>query len=164
MDGGCYALDCLRLLGPGEPSVTAALADPWSMSREPSGAVADRATAVRLAFPDEATGWFESAFTRDGEFRADVHVSCEHGTVWVQDFIRAHWGHLVAVRHGSVVADERGGGDTTYTEQLRAFAGAVVTGATVPTSAPLSTAEHAVTTMRLIDDAYAAAGLLPRGA
>ena len=25
MDGGCYALDCLRLLGPGEPSVTAAL-------------------------------------------------------------------------------------------------------------------------------------------
>jgi predicted dehydrogenase len=71
-------------------------------------------------------------------------------------------GHLVAVRHRSVVADERGGGDTTYTEQLRAFAGAVVTGATVPTSAPLSTAEHAVTTMRLIDDAYAAAGLLPR--
>jgi len=39
------------------------------------------------------------------------------------------------------------------------FAGAVVTGATVPTSAA-----HAVTTMRLIDDAYAAAGLLPRGA
>jgi predicted dehydrogenase len=158
MDGGCYALDCLRLLGPGEPSVTAALADPWSMSREPSGAVADRATAVRLAFPDEATGWFESAFTRDGEFRADVHVSCEYGTVWVQDFIRAHWGHLVAVRNGSVLADERGGGDTTYVEQLRAFAGAVITGAAVPTSAA-----HAVITMRLIDDAYRAAGLLPRG-
>ncbi len=156
MDGGCYALDCLRLLGPGEPSVTAALADPLSSS---SGAVADRAMAVRLAFPGGATGWFESAFTRDGEFRADVHVSCEHGTVWVQDFIRAHWGHLVAVRHDSVVADERGGGDTTYIEQLRAFAGAVVTGATVPTSAA-----HAVTTMRLIDDAYRAAGLLPRGA
>ena len=156
MDGGCYALDCLRLLGPGEPSVTAALADPLAPSTR---AVADRAMAVRLAFPGGATGWFESAFTRDGEFRADVHVSCEHGTVWVQDFIRAHWGHLVAVRHGSVVADERGGGDTTYAEQLRAFAGAVVTGATVPTSAA-----HAVTTMRLIDDAYAAAGLLPRGA
>ena len=32
MDGGCYAIDCLRLLGAGdgqsEPSVTGALADP----------------------------------------------------------------------------------------------------------------------------------------
>jgi len=156
MDGGCYALDCLRLLGPGEPSVTAALADPCP---GPGGAVADRSMAVRLGFPGGATGWFESAFTRDGEFRADVHVSCEDGTVWVQDFIRAHWGRLVAVRHGSVVADERGGADTTYIEQLRAFAAAVATGATVPTSAA-----HAVTTMRLIDDAYRAAGLLPRGA
>jgi predicted dehydrogenase len=159
MDGGCYAIDCLRLLGPGEPSVTAALADPCGP--EPtgvsSGAVADRAMAVRLAFPGGATGWFESAFTLDGEFRADVHVSCEHGTVWVQDFIRAHGGHLVAVGNGSVLADERGSGDSTYAEQLRAFAAAIAGGSSVPTSAA-----HAVTTMRLIDDAYRAAGLLPR--
>jgi len=158
MDGGCYALDCLRLLGPGEPSVTAALADPLPGGLS-DGAVADRAMAVRLSFPGGATGWFESAFTRDGEFRADVHVSCEDGTVWVQDFIRAHWGRLVAARHGSVIADERGGGDTTYTEQLRAFAAAIASGAAVPTSAG-----HAVTTMALIDDAYRAAGLRPRGA
>jgi predicted dehydrogenase len=158
MDGGCYALDCLRLLGPGEPSVTAALADPLPGGLS-DGAVADRAMAVRLSFPGGATGWFESAFTRDGEFRADVHVSCEDGTVWMQDFIRAHWGRLVAARHGSVIADERGGGDTTYTEQLRAFAAAIASGGEVPTSAG-----HAVTTMALIDDAYRAAGLLPRGA
>jgi predicted dehydrogenase len=155
MDGGCYALDCLRLLGPGEPAVTAALADPYGPSS--GGAVADRAMAVRLSFPGGATGWFESAFTLDGDFRADVHVSCERGTVWVQDFIRAHWGHLVATSDGSVLADERGSGDTTYVGQLRAFADAVVTGAAVPTSAA-----HAVTTMALIDDAYRAAGLLPR--
>jgi predicted dehydrogenase len=160
MDGGCYALDCLRLLGPGEPAVTGALADPvgplsgLSLS---GGAVADRAMAVRLSFPGGATGWFESAFTLDGDFRADVHVSCERGTVWVRDFIRAHWGHLVATSDGSVLADERGSGDTTYVGQLRAFADAVVTGAAVPTSAA-----HAVTTMALIDDAYRAAGLLPR--
>ena len=162
MDGGCYALDCLRLLGPGEPSVIGALADPCGPV-DGAGAVADRAMAVRLLFPGGVSGWFESAFTRDGEFRADVHVSCENGTVWVQDFIRAHWGHLVAVRDGAVLADERGGGDTTYTEQLRAFASAVSSGATVPTSAPFSSALHAVTTMGLIDDAYRAAGLLPRG-
>jgi predicted dehydrogenase len=115
--------------------------------------------AVRLVFPGDATAWFESAFTLDGEFRADVHVSCEQGHVWVQNFIQAHWGHLVAIKNGSVLADERGSGDTTYTEQLRAFAAAVAGGGDVPTSA-----SHAVTTMRLIDDAYRAAGLLPRGA
>jgi predicted dehydrogenase len=152
MDGGCYAIDCLRLLGDGEPSVAGALADPGQPE-----AVADRAMAVRLAFPGGAAGWFESAFTRDGEFRADVHVSCRDGHVWVQDFIRAHRGHLVAVRDGSVIADEHGGGETTYARQLRAFAAAITTGEPVPTSAA-----HAVTTMRLIDDAYRAAGLLPR--
>jgi predicted dehydrogenase len=162
MDGGCYAIDCLRLLGPGEPEVTAAVADPYQRipGRGPdrAGAAADRAMAVRLAFPGDATAWFESAFTLDGEFRADVHVSCQHGHVWMQDFIRAHWGRVVAVRNGSVLADERGSGDTTYTEQLRAFAAAIAGGGDVPTSAA-----HAVTTMRLIDDAYRAAGLLPRG-
>jgi predicted dehydrogenase len=168
MDGGCYAIDCLRLLGPGEPEVTAALADPYQRvpGRGPddpdrvvgSGAAADRAMAVRLAFADDATAWFESAFTLDGEFRADVHVSGQHGHVWLQDFIRPHWGHLVAVRDGSVIADERGGGDTSYTGQLRAFAAAIAGGGDVPTSAA-----HAVTTMRLIDDAYRVAGLLPRG-
>ena len=162
MDGGCYAIDCLRLLGPGDPSVTAALADPYlrvpGRGPDRAGAAADRAIAVRLAFPGDATAWFESAFTLDGEFRADVHVSCQHGHVWVQDFIRAHRGHLVAARDGSVLADERGSGDTTYAYQLRAFAEAIAGGGDVPTSPA-----HAVTTMRLIDDAYRAAGLLPRG-
>jgi predicted dehydrogenase len=164
MDGGCYAIDCLRLLGPGEPEVTGALADPFSPASGavsggsgPEGAVADRAMAVRLAFPGGATAWFESAFTLDGEFQADVHVSCARGRVWMKNFIQAHWGHVVAERDGCVVADEQGSGDTTYTWQLRAFAAAIAGGGAVPTSAA-----HAVATMRLIDDAYRAAGLLPR--
>ena len=161
MDGGCYAVDCLRLLGGGEPSVSGALADPWPSSRGESGdsgKVADRATAVRLAFPGGATGWFESAFTRDGEFRADVHVSCRDGQVWMQNFILAHLGRLVATRNGSVIADEHASGDTTsYTYQLRAFAAAIAAGGPVPTSAA-----QAVATMRVIDDAYRAAGLALR--
>jgi predicted dehydrogenase len=161
MDGGCYAVDCLRLLGGGEPSVSGALADPWPSSRGDSGdcgKVADRATAVRLAFGGGATGWFESAFTRDGEFRADVHVSCRDGQVWMQNFILAHLGRLVATRNGSVIADEHATGDTTsYTYQLRAFATAIAAGGPVPTSAA-----QAVATMRVIDDAYRAAGLALR--
>jgi len=161
MDGGCYAVDCLRLLGGGEPSVSGALADPWPSSRGDSGdcgKVADRATAVRLAFGGGATGWFESAFTRDGEFRADVHVSCRDGQVWMQNFILAHLGRLVATRKGSVIADEHATGDaTSYTYQLRAFAAAIAAGGPVPTSAA-----QAVATMRVIDDAYRAAGLALR--
>ena len=162
MDGGCYAIDCLRLLGAAErrPSVTGALADPGppSPGRGPA-AVADRSTAVRLAFPGGATGWFESTFTRDGEFRADVHAICQNGQVRLDNFIFPHRGRLVATRNGSVVTDEQGGGDSTYVGQLRAFAAAIAADGPVPTSAA-----HAVVTMRLIDDAYRAAGLLPRPA
>jgi predicted dehydrogenase len=150
MDGGCYAIDCLRLIGGDEPSVTGALADP--VVPDPDGATADRSMAVRLAFPGGATGWFESSFTVDGEFRADVHVIGRDGQVRLDNFIFPHRGRLVAT--GTVTADEQGGGDSTYVYQLRAFAAAIATDDPVPTSAA-----HAVTTMRLVDDAYRAAGL-----
>jgi predicted dehydrogenase len=159
MDGGCYALDCLRLLGASdgqsEPSVTGALADPVTDASD--GAAADRSLAVRLAFPGGATGWFESTFTRDGEFRADLHVICEDGLAHLDNFIFPHRGRLLATRDGAVVADETGATDTSYVHQLRAFAAAVADGTPVPTSAA-----HAAVTMKLIDDAYRAAGLAVR--
>jgi len=169
MDGGCYALDCLRLLGAGdgpgdgpgdghgEPTVTGALADP--VVPDPGGAAADRSLAARLSFPGGATGWFESSFTRDGEFRADLHVIGEHGLVWLDNFIFPHRGRLIATKDGAVVADEPGDGEPTYVYQLRAFAAAIAGDGQVPTSAA-----HAAVTMRLIDDAYRAAGLRPRPA
>jgi predicted dehydrogenase len=161
MDGGCYVIDCLRLLGAGEgqsvPTVTGALADPVAL--DSGGAVADRSLAVRLTFPGGATGWFESTFTRDGEFRADLHVICRDGLVHLDNFIFPARGRLTATRDGAVVADESGDGESTYVYQLRAFAAAIVSGDPVPTSA-----EHAAVTMRLIDDAYRAAGLAPRPA
>jgi predicted dehydrogenase len=157
MDGGCYALDCLRLLGGDEPTVTGALADPVVPSV--GGAAADRSLAARLSFPGGATGWFESTFTRDGEFRADLHVIGEHGLVWLDNFIFPHRGRLIATKDGAVVADETGDGESTYVHQLRAFAAAIAGDGQVPTSAA-----HAAVTMRLIDDAYRAAGLLPRPA
>ena len=58
-----------------------------------------------------------------------------------------------------MVADEQGGADTSYVHQLRAFAAAIADGEPVPTSAA-----HAAVTMRLIDDAYRAAGLAVRPA
>jgi len=158
MDGGCYAIDFIRLVANGEPSVTGALADPL-----PGGSpLVDRAMAVRLT-GDGLDAWFDSAFTRNGEFRAEAHVVGEDGDLRLSDFILAHRGRLVATRHGSVVADEQGAGDmglseTTYVWQLRAFAAAVLRGEPFPT-----TAANAAGTMRLIDEAYAAAGLPTRG-
>jgi predicted dehydrogenase len=179
MDGGCYAIDCLRLVGSAAasvspvadgpdgkpasepvPTISGALADPL-----PDGLV-DRAMAARLAFPTGMTGWFESAFTRDGEFRADVHVIGSEGHLWLRNFINAHQGRLVVTRNESVVSDESAAdlrrydeaGDTTFAWQLRAFAAAVLDGSPFPT-----TADSAVTTMRLIDDAYTAAGMPVRG-
>jgi predicted dehydrogenase len=151
MDGGCYAIDAIRMIASesGEPTVAAAVAD-----TEPGGLV-DRATAARLTFPDGATAWFESAFTRQGEARSDLHVVCDQGAVWFQNFIVAHQGRL----RGDAGLDEDAGNgsDTTYTWQLRAFAEAIRTGSTPETSTA-----NAVATMRLIDDAYRAAGLPPR--
>ena len=168
MDGGCYALDCLRLVAGEEPAVTGALADPClpAAGRAPEtdrapemgpemGSAADRSMAVRLAFPGGATGWFESSFTMDGEFRADLHVICRDGQVRLDNFIFVHRGRLEAA--GAVQADEEGDGETTYVHQLRAFAAAITDGAPVPTSAA-----NALATMRLIDDAYRAAGLALR--
>ena len=64
MDGGCYAIDCLRLVAEqvraAGPSVTGALADPLP------GEPVDRGLAARLAFPGGPTGWFESSFIREG--------------------------------------------------------------------------------------------------
>jgi predicted dehydrogenase len=160
MDGGCYAIDCLRLLaeaaGAGEPSVTGVLADP--LPDQPT----DRSMAARLAFPGGLTGWFESSFTRDGEFRADVHVIGSTGSLRLQNFVLAHEGRLVMTRNGAVVSDDRAAdlrragddGDTTFAWQMRAFSAAVTDGAPFPTSAA-----NAVETMRVIDEAYLAAGL-----
>jgi predicted dehydrogenase len=152
MDGGCYAIDCMRMLA-GEPEVSGALAD-----TEPDGLV-DRALAVRLTFGGGATGWFESAFTRVGEFRADLHVTCDEGTVRVDNFIRLHEGQLEGAGAGGNdgAAEGETGTWTSYVWQLRAFTEAIHTGTAVDTSA-----ENAVSTMRVIDDAYRAAGLPTR--
>jgi predicted dehydrogenase len=155
MDAGCYALDLLRLLGPGEPEVVSALAT----EQVPD---VDRAMSAYLRYPGGATAWLDLSFTQGGKFRADVHVAAEHGQLRVQNFIHPHKRYRLTVRHGghndvaSSSADAPEG--TTYLHQLRAFAAAVQRGEPFT-----STPEHAVVTMRLIDDIYRAAGLPPRG-
>ena len=150
MDGGCYAIDCLRLLGLSEPTVTGALADPVS-----GEGLVDRAMAVRLSSASGLTGWLESAFTGYGEFRADVHVTGDDGHLWLRNFINAQEGTLSVYPDGpSWPGSSESPDATTFSWQLRAFTAAVLNGELFPT-----TAASAAGTMRVIDDAYRAAGL-----
>jgi predicted dehydrogenase len=183
MDGGCYAIDCLDLVGLSGPTVTGALAVP--VGDTGADADVDRTMAARVTSPRGGlTGWFESAFTHGGEFRADVYVTGDGGSLWLRNFVLAHEGSLslfpndagdspaaVPAREDAAPGDgglgnegldadgmERGAGATTFAYQLRAFTAAVCDGVPFDT-----TVAHALSTMRVIDDTYRAAGLPPRG-
>jgi predicted dehydrogenase len=151
MDAGCYAIDCVRLLCPGQPEVVAALATEQSPGL-------DRAMYAFLRFRGGATAWLDLSLTQGGKTRADVHVVGAHGQMRVQNFIHPHVRFRVttrAARHTESISSDPGeSSDTTYLGQLRAFAAAVLRGEPFPT-----TPEHAVVTMEMIDDIYRAAGL-----
>jgi predicted dehydrogenase len=168
MDAGCYGIDVLRLLGPGEPEVVSAIA-----TEQVPGV--DSFMSAYLRYPAGATAWLELSFTVGGTFRADAHVVGEHGQVRMQNFMHPYVQHKMVTGRGgafTVVSEleppagegpEPGAGQptppgSTYHHQLLAFEAAVGAGKPFPT-----TADHAVVTMRLIDDMYRAAGLPPRG-
>jgi predicted dehydrogenase len=151
MDAGCYAVDCIRLLGPGDPEVVAALAT----EQHPD---VDRAMTAFLRFPGGATAWLDVALTQGGKLRADVHVVGAQGQMRVQNFVHPYVRYRVTTRTPTLtetISSPPGeSAETTYLGQLEAFAGAVLRGEPFPT-----TAEHAIGTMRVIDDIYRAAGL-----
>jgi predicted dehydrogenase len=151
MDAGCYAIDCVRLLGPGRPEVVAALATE-------QGPRLDRSMYAFLRFPGGATAWLDVSLTQGGKLRADVHVVGTQGQMRVQNFIHPYVRFRVTTKtaqHAESISSDPGESpDTTYLGQLRAFAAAVLRGEPFPT-----TPEHAIVTMELIDDIYRAAGL-----
>ena len=151
MDAGCYAVHCLRLLGPGQPEVTAARA-------KLRGDKVDRAMVADFRFPGGATGRIETSMWSSTVLKMGAHVIGERGEMRVFNFATPQFFHRLTVTLDGKKSRERVSGDATYTYQLRAFADAVRTGA--PTLTP---AADAVVTMRLIDDIYRAAGLPLRG-
>lgn len=154
MDAGCYALTCARLLGPGEPVVTGAQA--LTLRKDPR---VDRAMRVELHYPTGATGVAETSMWSSTLLRIRARVIGEHGDLTITNYAAPQYFHRVTVRAGGRVRREKVAGEPTYTCQLRAFARAVGG----DTAANLTPPEDAVRTMRLIDSAYAAAGLPLRG-
>jgi predicted dehydrogenase len=151
MDAGCYAINCIRLLGPGEPEVVSARATLHNP-------VVDRAMVADFRFPGGATGRIRASLWSGQVLRIGARVIAERGEMRVLNYVAPQAFSLLTVRSGPSTRWERIRGEATYTYQLRAFAGAVLRGESVVT-----TPEDAVANMRQIDDVYRAAGLPLRG-
>ena len=152
MDAGCYPLHLLRLLGPGEPTVTSATAQ----LRSPT---IDRAMSADFRFDGGATGHLDASMWSRQLLKVSATVTGDRGRLRVLNFVAPHLLNRLSVTVDGATRHERVAGEPTYTLQLRAFAGAVLRG-----EPNLTPADDAVLTMALIDDIYAAAGLPLRGA
>ena len=152
MDLGCYSLSCLRLLGRyagGEPTVVTGQAD-----ERPGRPGVDERLFVDLAYPSGATGRGGSDMDAAArEMSLVVHGT--RGEIEVPRFPVPHEGDsLILQRAGAEDVVEHLGTRTSYTYQLEALADALATGTPV-----LTDADWAVANMRLVDAAYAAAGI-----
>ncbi|HUA27675.1 MAG TPA: Gfo/Idh/MocA family oxidoreductase [Streptosporangiaceae bacterium] len=154
MDAGCYPINCIRMLGPGEPTVVSAVA-------KLRGPEVDRAMVATFRFDGGVTGRIRTSLWSGQVLRIGARAVGERGEMRVFNYLAPQSFSLLRVsarRSGGSTRWERVRGEATYTYQLRAFASAVLRGEPV-----LTTADDAVANMRQIDDVYRAAGLAVRG-
>jgi len=152
MDAGCYAINCLRMLGPGEPEVLSARA----RLHRPD---VDRAMAASFRFAGGALGRMTASLWSGQLLRLDAKAVGDQGVMRVFNYVSPQAYNRLTVTADGYTRRERVTGEPSYTYQLRAFAAAVQHGDPVPT-----TPEDAVAGMTVIDAVYRAAGLSPRGA
>jgi predicted dehydrogenase len=151
MDTGCYTINMVRVLSGAEPDVVSAVAK----LRSPQ---VDRWMQAELVFPSGATGRITCSLFSSTLMKISARVVGERGELRIFNPIAPHLFGLLTVKTAEGTRRERGGGDATYTHQLRAFSDWVAGGPAMP-----SDAADAVANMRVIDAVYRAAGLQPRG-
>ncbi len=151
MDVGSYAISMRRHLAGSEPTVVSA------QCRLSSPGV-DRWMRAEMTFADGSTGQITCSLWSSTLLSIGARVEGERGTLQVFNPVAAHFFHRLTITSPSGRRRERVPGEPTYTCQLRAFAGAVLRGESVPTDA-----DDAVKNMRVIDQVYRAAGLPLRG-
>jgi predicted dehydrogenase len=151
MDAGCYAINLLRLLGPGEPEVVSAGA-------KLHGPEVDRAMSASFRFPGGVLGRMTTSMWSAQVLRLDAKAVGDRGVLRVFNWVAPQRFNRLTVSADGYTRHERVSGESSYTYQLQAFAAAILRGEPV-----LSTADDAVANMRVIDAVYRAAGLAPRG-
>jgi predicted dehydrogenase len=151
MDAGCYAINWLRMLGPGEPEVLSAQAKLHSPD-------VDRAMAASFRFAGGVLGRMTTSLWSGQVLRLDAKAVGDQGVMRVFNYVSPQNYNRLTVRADGYTRRERVSGEPSYTYQLRAFAAAVLHGDPV-----LTTPEDAVANMTVIDAVYQAAGLPRRG-
>jgi predicted dehydrogenase len=151
MDAGCYAVHMARLVGGGEPEVTAAQA----LLLKPQ---VDRAMTAELRFPKGHTGRVHCSMWSRTLLRMRLRVVGERGELSVFNAIMPQLVHRFSVRTDRGKRVEHFPRRASYTYQMEAFCRSVREG--VPCLTPPT---DAVANMRVLDAIYRAAGLLPRG-
>ncbi|WP_217561460.1 Gfo/Idh/MocA family protein [Streptomyces sp. GbtcB6] len=154
MDLGCYSLHALRMLAPwagGAPRLVAARG-----GERPGAAGVDEWLYADLEFPGGVTGTANCHMAYD-TWQMSCRVVGTRGEATAMNFVQPHLDDRVVVRTPAGERTEELGRRSSYTFQLEAFAAHLRDGA------PLALdAEDALTTMRLIDECYRAAGFPAR--
>ena len=154
MDLGCYSLHAQRMLAPwagGAPRLVAA------RGGEKTGAPGiDAWLDADLEFPGGATGSARCHMAHD-TWQMSCRVVGSRGEATVMNFVQPHLDDRVVVRTAAGERTEEMGRRSSYTYQLEAFAAHLRHGEPL-----VLDADDALTTMRLIDDCYRAAGFPAR--
>ncbi|MFJ1558700.1 Gfo/Idh/MocA family protein [Streptomyces mirabilis] len=150
MDLGCYGLHAQRMLAPwagGAPRLVAARG-----GEKARAAGVDEWLDVDLEFPGGATGNARCHMAHH-TWQMSCRVVGSRGEATAVNFVQPHLDDRVVVRTAAGERTEELGRRSSYTYQLEAFAAHLRRGT------PLTLdAADALTTMRLIDDCYRAAG------
>lgn len=151
MDMGCYPISWIRHITRQEPRVTNATA----VEGDPQ---IDLSLEVEYEFDDGLTAKTTGAMNQR-TFAADMTVSGSNGKLYVRNpLVPQHGNQVKLTIGGNVEFDEELTRRPTYEYQLEVFVDAVRNGTSMPTDA-----HDAIKQMEVIDAAYTAAGLKPRG-
>jgi predicted dehydrogenase len=150
MDPGCYCVNLLRLISPGEPEVLTAEADLLAPGL-------DGAMTATLRLADGVPASLACSMNRRMEaLSCGATITGEAGRLILENPFMPGWGGRILIEAGSEQSVEIPVTTPSYTYQARAFA------ALVRDPPKLQPAWDGVANMRVIDAAYCAAGMQPR--
>lgn len=153
MDLGCYPLHWLRTLFGGSPQIL------WAGAICPKPQL-DSSFELRLQFPDGPLAYVGCAMSEhlNRQHDASLYLEGDKAQLEVLNLVAPHQGHTLCLIKNGEAHEYQIKGDTTYDHQLEHTL-SCIKGETKP----LTGGRDAIDQMQLIDDAYKAAGLLPRG-
>ena len=152
MDLGCYPLHWLRTLFASTPHIL------WADAICPKPQL-DSTFELRLQFPDGPLAYVGCSMSEHLNRQNDAYLCLEGDKAQLEVFnlVSPHQGHQLRLTKYGQSHDYQIAGDSTYDHQL-AHVIACINGE----AQPLTGDQDAIEQMQLIDDAYKAAGLLPR--